>query len=157
MKRTKRVLAAALSVSLALALSVGACQKVKMKLGIGDRVTNPEPGTPEAVVQEVLRSAADPDEEAGWERFSALLHSAEVDSPVAMNDWRGMKFPAIRKKVAHLIEDRNSFSYVVMDRREEPPSLLLMVKNAQSDLPTPCKLRQDPAAGNAWRVFNACF
>lgn len=157
MKRTSPVLLAAFSVGLAMALSLPACQRVKMKLGIGDKVTNPEPGTPEAVVQEVLRAAANPDEEAGWERFSALLHSAELDSPVAMNDWRGMKFPAIRKKAAYLVEDQNSFTYVVMDRREEPPSLILMVKNAQSDLPTPCKLRQDPSAGNAWRVFNACF
>lgn len=143
--------------SLVLALSFGGCQKVKMKLGIGDKVTNPDPGTPEAIVQEVLRAASNPDEEAGWERFSALLHSAELDSPVAMNDWRNMKFPAIRKKAAYLIEDKNTMAYVVMDRREEPPSLILMVKNSQSDLPTPCKLRQDPSGGNAWRVFNSCF
>jgi len=140
-----------------LGVSAGSCQKVKMKLGIGDKVTNPDPGTPEAVIQDVLRAASDPDEEAGWERFSALLHSAEHDSPVALNDWRTMKFPAIRKKAGYLLDDRSAFSFVIMDRREEPPSLILLVKNSQSDLPTPCKLRPDPNANNAWRVFNACF
>lgn len=140
-----------------LALSVAACQMVKMKLGIGAKVTNPEPGTPEATVQDVLRAASNPDEEKGWEHFATLLHSAEIDSPVAMTDWRNLKFPAIRKKVSYLVEDPASMAYVVMDRREEPPSLSLFVKNSQSDLPTPCKLRQDPAAGNAWRVFNSCF
>lgn len=155
--RSRMVLATGLCAALALALSLGSCQKVKMKLGIGDKVTNPDPGTPEALIQEVLRAASNPDEEAGWERFSSLLHSAEIDSPVAMNDWRNMKFPAIRKKAALLIEDKTSFSYTVMDRREESPSLLLFVKSTGSDLPTPCKMRQDPSAGNAWRVFNSCF
>ncbi len=141
----------------ALALSLGTCQKVKMKLGIGEVVTNPEPGTPEAVVQEVLRAALNPDEEAGWEHFVKFLHSEELDSPVAMNHWRNLKFPALCKKAIHLVQDPASVTFVIMDRREEPPSLILMVKNAKSELPTPCKLRQDPSAGNAWKVFGSCF
>lgn len=147
-----------LGVSLMLAVSVMlGCAQVKMKLGIGEKVTNPAPGTPEAVLQEVLRAASNPDEEAGWERFSTLLHSAEIESPQAMTKWRTMNFPAIRRKVEYLLEDKAAATFVIMDRREEPPSLILSVKNSQSDLPTPCKLRQDPSAGNAWRVFNACF
>lgn len=141
----------------AMALSFSACQKVKLKLGIGDKITSAEPGTPEAVVQEVLKAALNPDEQAGWEHFSKLLHSSELDSPVAVNDWRNTKFPSIRRKAQYLVDDKTSFAYTIMDRREEPPSLMVFVKNSQSDLPTPCKLRQDPAAGNAWRVFNACF
>lgn len=142
---------------LLVSLSIPSCRMIKMKLGIGDKVTNPDQGTPEYVVQQVLKAASMPDEEEGWERFSALLHSEELDSPVAMNDWRNMRFPAIRRKVDYLLEDKASYSFVVMDRREEPPSLLIYLKNKASELPTPCKLRRDPAAGNNWRVFNACF
>jgi hypothetical protein len=133
------------------------CQQIKLKLGLGDKIVNPPPGSPEKVVQEVLKSALQGDPEAGWEAFSVLLHSDEQQSPAALNDWRTMRFPAIRKKVSYLVEDKASATYTLMDKREEGQSLILYVKNSQSDMPTPCKLRKDPQNGNAWRVFNACF
>jgi len=141
---------------LVFAFTVG-CQKVKSKLGIGDTITKPDPGTPEKLIQDVLSAATASDEEEGWERFYPLLHTDEVDSPGAMNDWRSSKFPTIRRKADYLLSDRSALIFDVMDRREEGKSLKIYVKNSQSDSPTPCKLRQDPLQGNAWRVFNSCF
>jgi len=148
-----------LSLLLALALSGPSlsCQRIKTKLGIGDKVTNPIPGTPEKVIQDVLRAASAADEEQGWEQFALLLHTEELDSPAAMNGWRSMKFPSIQRKVGYLLSDKTAVEYAVMDRREDGKSLVIHVENSKSDSATPCKLRQDPAQGNAWRVFNSCF
>jgi hypothetical protein len=140
-----------------LVASLFSCQQIKLKLGLGDKIANAPPGSPEKVVQEVLKSALQSDAEAGWETFSLLLHSEEQQSPAALNDWRTMRFPAIRKKASYLVEDKASATYILMDKKEEGQSLIIYVKNSQSDMPTPCKLRKDPQNGNAWRVFNACF
>ena len=79
-----------------LALVAPGCRSIKAKLGIGELVTNPDSGSPEKLVQDVLRAAKAP-EEAGWESFAVLLHSEETTSPVALQTWREMKWPAIRK------------------------------------------------------------
>lgn len=146
-----------LTIALAFICCSVACQKLKFKLGIGDLITNPDPGTVEKVIQDVLRAAKEPDEARGWEMFTALLHSEETTSPASLQAWREMKFPAIRKKVDFLLKDRAATSFKVMDRREEGRSILIFVENSSSDVPTPCRLRQDPSQANAWRVFNACF
>ncbi len=139
-----------------LALVAPGCRSIKAKLGIGELVTNPDSGSPEKLVQDVLRAAKAP-EEAGWESFAVLLHSEETTSPVALQTWREMKWPAIRKKVDLLLVDKAAVTFKVMDRREEGKSLVLLVANSGSDMPTPCRLQPDPAQGGAWRIFNSCF
>jgi hypothetical protein len=145
----------ALVLAVVVAAGIG-CQKLKVKLGLGDLITNPEPGTPEKVLQDVLKAAREPDEERGWEQFTNLLHGEET-TPASLQAWREMKYPAIRKKVDALLKDRAAATFKVMDRREEGRSIQLYLDNSQSDVPTPCRLRQDPARSNAWRVFGACF
>ncbi len=154
--RARLLLVAALLASVAVA-GVAGCQKIKSRLGIAETVSNPEPGTPEKVIQDVLKAAAMADEADGWEAFSSLLHSEETSSPAAMNEWQTMRFPTIRRKVGYLLEDRSAAIYKLMDKREDGRNVKVFVKNSQSEMPTPCTLRQDPEAGNAWRVFNACF
>lgn len=144
-------------IGIGLIVGVVSCQKIKTKLGIGDTIKNPNPGTPEYTIQAVLRSASNSDSERGWEEFSRLLHSNETSSPVAMNDWRTMRFPAIRRKVKHLLLDPNIFSFKVMDRREYDHTIVLYLQNKSSDMPTPCKLKRDPKQGNTWKVYNSCF
>lgn len=141
---------------MALAVATG-CQKIKSKLGIGDEITKPDPGTPEKLVQDVLGAAVTEDEEEGWELFTPLLHSDEVDSPAALNDWRSIKFPSIRRKADYLLTDRSALEFSIMERRTEGKALIIFVDNSKSDSSTPCKLRQDPSQGNAWRVYNSCF
>lgn len=133
------------------------CQKIKTKLGIGDTITNPEPGSPEKVLQDVLRSALEPDEEKGWLLFVSLLHSDETELPSTISNWRQNKYPAIRRKVGYLVKDKSTVEYKIMDRRDLGKSLKYFVENIASDMPTPCEVRQDPKQGNAWKVFNSCF
>ena len=152
----KRVAGIALAVALALGSGTG-CQALKNRLGIGVTVSNPDAGTPEQVLQELLKAAMMPDEQESWIAFSALLHSDEVASPAAMNEWETMRFPSIRRKAANLLKDASALTYVVMEKRTEGQNLKIFVQNSQSDMPTPCTLRRDPSRGNAWRVFNSCF
>jgi len=154
--RTRLLVAAVLLASVAVLGTVG-CQKIKSRLGIGVTVSEPEPGTPEKVIQDVLKAATKADEAEGWEAFSNLLHSDETSSPAAMNEWQTMRFPTIRRKAGYLLQDRSAGIYKLMDKREDGKTVKVFVMNSQSDMPTPCTLRQDPEAGNAWRVHNACF
>jgi hypothetical protein len=140
---------------LALVLALAACQKIKTKLGIGDTITDPAPGTPEKVVQDVLRAARNGDEEAGWEQFQKLLHPEEVELQSSLSNWRQFKYRGIRKKVNLLVQDPATMTFKVMDRREEGASLVVMVENSGSDMPTPCRLKTD--AKGQWKVFNSCF
>lgn len=142
---------------LAAVVSMPGCRMVKMKLGLGETVTNPDPGTPERVIQDVLRAASNPDPDAGWAAFEGLLHSDETSSNRALQEWRQTKFDTIRRKVSGLIEDPATHSYKMMDYREVSGGVQIFVKNESSEVPTPCRLKPDPAVRGAWRVFNACF
>jgi hypothetical protein len=142
---------------LATVAAAGACQKVRTKLGIGDMVTSPAPGTPDKVIQDVLAAAANSDEEAGWMSFIRQLHSDETESPAAMSTWRSMKFNTIRRKVELLLVDKSAITFKVMDRRAEGDAITIFVKNSASDVPTPCQLKRDKARNNAWKVANTCF
>ena len=145
------------AIGLVLAAGAAGCQTIRSKIGLATTIKNPDPGTPEKVLQDVLKAASNPNEEEGWVQFTGLLHTEEVSLPGLLSGWRSMKYPAIRKKASYFITDQATASYDLMDKREEGRSLMLYVRNSQSDMPTPCKFRQDPAQGNAWKVFNSCF
>ncbi len=145
------------SLVMAILLVVPGCRMVKMKLGLGESITNPDPGTPERVIQQVLKAALNPDKDAGWEAFEALLHSEETSSNLALQEWSETKFDTIRRKAAFLVKDQKTVAYQMMDFREDDKGVQIFVKSSASEMPTPCRLRPDPAAGGAWRVFNACF
>jgi hypothetical protein len=155
---TRKTLFAIVLVAVAVASATG-CQKIKTRLGIADTITNPEPGTPEKTVQDVLRVAKIADEEEAWQKFVPLLHSAETESPASLSNWREFKFRSIRKKADYLLTDKNTYEYKVIDRRDDidGKTMRIFVVNAQSDMPTPCKLERDPKQGNYWKLSGACF
>ncbi len=148
---------APLLLAVAIALLLPGCRMVRLQLGLGVTITTPDPGTPERLVQDVLRAALNADEDSGWEAFEALLHSEEAGSPRAHAEWRQTKFEAIRRKAAALVEDPGTFAYRMMDYREDGDTVQIFVRNRTSDLPTPCRVKPDPAVRGAYRVFNACF
>jgi hypothetical protein len=158
--RQRTGIAASAVVAVAFLVAVGStagCQKIRIRLGLGEVVTNPDPGTPEKLIQEVFKAARMADESDAWQAFAFLLHSREVSSPAAMNEWQTIRFPALQRKSGYLLLDKSSLSYKLIDKQGEGPEMRVFVANSQSDMPTPCTLRQDPTQGNAWRVFNACF
>ena len=133
------------------------CKFIKLKLGIGYMVENPEPGSPEYVMQRVLRAAAIKDPEKSWAAFYPWLHSRERE-PGAIRTWREMKFPAIRRKVRYYIRDPHTFSYKLKRiKKGLEGTLYLYIYNPNTDVPTPCKFKKDPKANGAWRVFSSCL
>lgn len=146
----------ALALALALVAAAG-CQKMKSKLGIGEVVTAPDSGSPEKVIQDVLKAGRMADDADGWIAFAGLLHSEETSSPAGMNEWQTLRFPALRRKIDYLLLDKAALTYKMMEKREEGQNVKVFVANSQSDTPTPCTLRRDPAQNNAWRVYNGCF
>lgn len=136
----------------ALALSAGACRTIKNKLGISETVTDPAEGTPERVIQDVLRSGLEKDQETGWKMFAKLLHS-DQRTPAALQQWKSLNYPAFRKKVELFVKDRETVSYAIERVDEEGDgSLTFFLTNAKSDMPTPCNLIQDKQANDQWRV-----
>lgn len=146
-----------LLISLQFIFFFSECKKLKMKLGIGYLIENPAAGTPEKVLQDVLRAISIENVESSWEEFVPLLHSSEKELPSSISNWRQFKFVSMRKKVDYLIIDKSKYSYKLLDSREEGESLILFVENKMSDMPTPCRFRLDPLQGNQWKIFNSCF
>lgn len=127
-------------------------QEEESEQGEGRLITTPSPETPEGVIQSVLRASLTADEEMGWDMLLSVLHSGNKTAK-ALRDWRGMKFPASRRK-AHLFVSDEALVHFRIMRIDTPQedAIRLFVFNAES-LPTPCELRRDPEANNAWRVW----
>lgn len=138
-----------------ITVSLDGCRKLKTKIGLGELVEYPKEGTPEKVIQEVLKSAAMPEEE-GWQKFMTLLHSEEK-LPTLLNNWRQFSYREIRKKVDYFVKDKSIFSFKIKDEKLEGENLKIFIENSMSDIPSPCTLRKDKAEGNAWKVFSSCL
>jgi len=145
-----------LLILLALLLAAGfvaeGCRKLQTRLGIGYDVTAPEEGTPEKVLQDALRAAADPDAEKGWQAFMRLLHSDER-SPNSLSNWEGMTFSRMRRQVKHYLKDEAKFAFEIKDVRDlDDGGIKYFLFTSKSDMPTPCTLRPDKVANNQWRI-----
>lgn len=142
----------AVTLLVALALTTGACRTIKNKLGISETVTDPAEGTPEKVIQDVLRAGLEKDPETGWKMFAKLLHSDQRTS-AALQQWRAFNYQALRKKVELFIQDRDKVSYAIERVDEEDDgSLTFFLSNSKSDMPTPCNVIQDEKQGGEWKV-----
>jgi len=136
----------------AVALAAGACRTIKNKLGISETVTNPGEGTPERVVQDVLRAGLEKDAETGWKMFAKLLHS-DQRTPAALQQWKAFNYPALRKKVELFVKDREAVSFGIERVDEEDDgSMTFFLTNSKSDMPTPCNVIKDKEANDEWRV-----
>ena len=148
-------------ISLALVLLAGSaatgCRGKYYLLWFGEEIENPESGTPEYVIQQALKAAADPDDGNGWQRYMALLHSRERESESRLADWRNFTYREFRKKVNHYVLDKKTFKYRMRryDEGEEgDPSVTIYVESTKTDLPTPCRVKPDPKQGDAYRIVS---
>lgn len=145
-----KVLIAALLVG-GLALNVGGCKEVD-KL-ITETIDDPDPESPEWVVQQAIMAAMEKDEPTGWKRFRGLLHSGQTKSLKSEKSWRQMNFAAFRRKVPLYLKDKTKPVYELEYTEDfDDGAKKLFITNNRSDVPTPCQLEPDPAAGNKWRI-----
>ena len=133
------------------------CRMIKLKLGIGYTVENPDPDSPEAVMQNVLKALTIRDPQKSWSRFLPLLHTHEHGGGY-INTWRKMKFKHMRNVVNYYILDPSTYSFKVKRVQEGlEDTLILYIASKKTDIPTPCKFKRDPHNGNAWRVYSSCL
>ncbi len=138
-------------------LALTSCRALKLKLGLGYTVENPKPGTPEAVMQQVLKVLTIRDPQRSWSSFLPLLHSHEHGTGY-INTWKRMKFDHMRKVVRYYILDPSKMSFKVKRvRKGLEDTLILYLASKMTDIPTPCKFKRDPNHGNAWRVYSSCL
>ena len=145
-----------LSLLLMLLVLAGGCKNLKYKLGFGS-VENPDPGTPEELIQKIFKAGLNPDKEAGWLQLKPLIHSSELKSIVNVKDWKRLRFRRLRKQVKLYVNDTSKVSFKIMRVKEWPDGTLeYFVHNSKSDMPTPCTFKKDPANGGAWRIWTRC-
>ncbi len=118
----------------------------------GTLVQSPNPGSPEAILQGVIAAAMYPDEAAGWKALRALLHSS-IKSPRALTSYREMNYAASRRKVKLFTPDDTKPYFRVVSRSELSKDKLKLFVHNEKSMPTPCTLKRDPEAENAWRVY----
>lgn len=146
------IITLAIALIVGLALTTGACRTIKNKLGIAETVTDPAEGTPEKVIQDVLKAGLEKDADTGWRMFAKLLHS-DQRTPAALEQWRSFNYQALRKKVELFVKDREQVSYGIERVDEElDGSLTFFLTNSKSDMPTPCNVVKDEKQNGEWRV-----
>lgn len=146
-----------LMILLLAGLALSSCRAIKLKLGIGYTVESPVPGTPEAVMQKVLKVLTMRDASRSWARFLPLLHSHERNTGF-INTWKTMKFGSMRRIAKNYVLDPSKYSFKVKRVKELPGGILVLyLESTRTDIPTPCKFKRDKKHGNAWRVFSSCL
>ena len=140
-----------------LSVSFSSCRTIRLKLGIGYTVENPEPGTPEALMQNVLKVLTIKNPQKSWSKFLRLLHSHEREGGF-INTWKKLKFAHMRKVARYYILDSSSYSFKIKRIREGlGDTFVLYLYSPQTEVPTPCKFKRDPKNGNEWRVYSSCL
>ena len=135
------------------ATAASGCQQIRRQLGIRTTIDNPEPGSPESVVRDILTAAIEDDEAKAWQAYRELLHSEQLQSAVSENTWRTMNFPSLRRKARLYLEDDTKPVYQLAYTEDvAPDGRKLFVYNEKSEVPTPCTLKPDPKREGSWRV-----
>ncbi len=162
----KRVATTALfvGVTIMFAVSLSGCQLVRKKLGITTSVSDPDEGTPEAVVHEVMKAAMLDDAEKGFRAIKKLFHHKITSSKGDLRNWKNLYWPKnTRKKVRKglFFDDDDEvvwqFAYKEGDGTTTVPLQLYVFNEGNPDLPTPCTLAQDDKADGEWRISGQCL
>ena len=140
---------------LLLLAPVAGCKQLR-KFMPATTVDNPAEGTHEWLVLKTIAAAQLPDDKAAWDALRPLLHSDVVSNSASENSFRTLNFPALRRKVQSFTPDDAKPTYLLAYAEEEASDLefKLFVVNETSDMPSPFRIRRDPAANNDWRVAN---
>ena len=155
---------ALLALFVALTFSVSGCQMVRKKLGITTEVSNPEAGTPEAVVHKVMKAAMIKDADKGFKKVEKLFHHKISSSKGDVKNWRTLYWPKnTRKKVRKglFFEDDDKvvwkFAYSEGEWTSTVPLHFYVYNEGNPDLPTPCMLARDDKADGEWRISGQCL
>ena len=151
----------------ATSLGLTGCKWAKEKMGIKEEVSNPEPGTPEKVIYDVIESAIlfrQGKEDEGWKLFKKHLHPDETN-PARLKSWKQNNYLATVRKV-HLFTKAEDDKATVKDsdptyeisRREESGEgkkmKIFVVNEGNEESPTPCKMA---LTDDGWKIRDTCL
>ena len=127
---------------------------MKNMVGIGDPVVNPDPGTAEALIRDLLKAATESNKEKSWQAFQILLHVQERSSRGAMSACRRTYWPGFRRKAEFFLTEPAKMVYEILDDRpgETESYRKIFIKNLASEQPTPIPLKRDSSQQDAWRI-----
>lgn len=118
-------------------------------------IENPDPDSPEYVVQQIIKAAMIDDFEQAWKAFRPWLHSQQLAQVSSELNWKQFNFSAMHRNVKRLYLDdptKPIFKVDYKDEIKDDEEVKVFVVNKLSDMPTPVLLTRDPAANNQWRV-----
>lgn len=113
----------------------------------GTVVRNPEPNSPEWLIQQVLVASMEPDFEKGWALFESLL-ADDQKIEKALISRKQLNYPASRRKVKLFLYEDPEKPYYKIERivQEGPNQYRFFLNNNSPDsMPTPCEVRYDEA------------
>ena len=153
LRPTPRYMGLLAALILAGALLPG-CNTIRRYLGWGRTISEPDPGSPEAVVQIVLRAGLELDESKAWKTFLDQLHSQERTAAGSVVTCKRTYWPAFRRKVRFFSPDPTVPTYELIYVEESPDkiSIKMFVRSSASDTPTPIMVKQDAMEGNVWKL-----
>lgn len=116
-----------------------------------------DPATPEELLFELFTAAAMADSEAGFERFTLLMHPAALDGPRALSSLRAFQWKQLRKNHREYLDASGRCdTFQITDRR--PPvvsprdaTCKLFIRSSRR-LPVPLQLRRLDDDPSRWRV-----
>ncbi len=163
----RNVLLLATLTVMGLSLTLSGCKWAKEKIGIKETVSNPDAGTPEKLVYDVVQAgilSRQGKVDEGWELYSKYLHPDEK-RPARLRSWRENNFKSLYNKV-HLFTTADDTKETVKDsspeyeivRRDESDDgtrLKVYVFNeGNEESPTPCKMEK---TDDGWRIRDTCL
>ena len=149
----RRLVAFLAALLLAAALLPG-CNTIRKYLGWGKTVESAEAGTPEAVIQNVIRAGLEEDQKKAWMDLLEQLHSQERTAAGSATTCRRTYWPAFRRKVRFLALDPSipSFELIYTETSSDDLFMKVFVKSSAAEVPTPISVKRDPQAGNGWKL-----
>ena len=119
-------------------------------------VKNPEPGSPEEVVLNLIKSGLIPDEEQAFEEYLKWHHSDWKSTEKSIAERRNYDWARFRKCSLNLdyVKSKDDLTFTVTRKEEYPDGTIkLFIQTKLPDImPKPIKLRKDKEDKDQWRV-----
>jgi len=160
-------LACALSLAilvLFVSAALSGCQMIRKKSGWTSTVSEPDAGTPEAVVHKVMEAAMLDDYDKSWKKLKRLFHHKIKSSAGDLRNWESLYWKkGSRKKIRKglYFDDDDEvvwqFAYMEGEGTKTQPLQLFVYNEGNPDYPTPCTLARDSKANDEWRIAGQCL
>lgn len=116
-----------------------------------------DPSSPEELLAELFEAAAMEDAEAGFERFTMMMHPRALDGPRALSSLKAFQWKQLRKNYREYLDASGRFdSFQIIDRRPEIQTprdeTCKLFLHSSRRMPVPLQLRCIEGDPSRWRI-----